>query len=398
MGILASHTSLSSSLAPHPALPSVVASAGADGVVNVWDLDRGDCFCTHTNVLLYGPAEPTSDRGKCCGYLDVQFSPDGLTLVLTDENGRITIFDTQVPPALQTGAEATVKECPLTGWSASTPQWMREQYFASDYYELLYDSNGHCVERGSRQPPHIAPAGARCTHEGVSYPETIRVTLFGIQGPLPLPENVARWFRDDIRARHAPIMSEGNVINEHRKSRRSVRNPELSLESPSTAIITMGGALVQHERNDPVAAGRRGAARRTGNRTPQLSNRYRWSNAHELPESDIENEDGNDEDYEGNGRRIDESSADEMFDSPIHQRQHRGQPSSRRRNQSGHRRGSDHFAGGGQSQEPRPLSRASSRQTARRTYHELNSDDEELYEMMSTVCVALFACLSQGSQ
>jgi WD40 repeat protein len=58
MEITSSHNALCPSLAPHPYLPSVFASTGADGAVNVWDLDRGDCFYSHANILLHGPIEP----------------------------------------------------------------------------------------------------------------------------------------------------------------------------------------------------------------------------------------------------------------------------------------------------------------------------------------------------
>merc|ERR1719401_1892161 len=95
---------------------------------------------------------------------------------------------------------------------------------------------------------------------------------------------------------------------------------------------------------------------------------------------------------------MDDSSAEEeldddmLFDSPIHRRQHqrqhrrqhRRQQSRRERSRSGRRRNRNNFAAEGESQEPRLPARASSRQTAPRMYRELNSDDEQLNEMIST--------------
>ena len=166
----------------------MVASAGADGVVNIWDLDRGQCFCTHKNLLKRGPGEPIS-RGKPCGYLEVQFSQDGFNLILTDENGRVTILDTLVPSYSRLRSQTNAAEAeryPMSSISLVTPAWMGEQYFANDYYDLVYDENGYCIERGSEQPPHLTPVGERCTHEGIPHPESMRNTYKELQGPLPL--------------------------------------------------------------------------------------------------------------------------------------------------------------------------------------------------------------------
>lgn len=109
MGILSSHDKLCSTIAPHPTLPAVVAFAGADGKINVWDLDKGDCFFSHVNILNHGPVEPVSNRGSLSGFLDIQFSPDGLLLVATDESGRVTILDA------------------LSSEISRLPTWMNEQ-------------------------------------------------------------------------------------------------------------------------------------------------------------------------------------------------------------------------------------------------------------------------------
>ena len=109
MGILSSHDKLCSTIAPHPTLPAVVAFAGTDGKINVWDLDKGDCFFSHVNILNHGPIEPVSKRGSLSGFLDIQFSSDGLVLVATDESGRVTILD------------ALGSEIP------GLPTWMNEQ-------------------------------------------------------------------------------------------------------------------------------------------------------------------------------------------------------------------------------------------------------------------------------
>eukprot|EP00571_Detonula_confervacea_P009850 CAMPEP_0172301324 /NCGR_PEP_ID=MMETSP1058-20130122/3238_1 /TAXON_ID=83371 /ORGANISM="Detonula confervacea, Strain CCMP 353" /LENGTH=2176 /DNA_ID=CAMNT_0013011391 /DNA_START=239 /DNA_END=6769 /DNA_ORIENTATION=- len=369
MGILSSHSSLCSALAPHPTLSSVVATAGSDGVVNVWDLDRGDCF-------YHGPAEP-----KRCGYLEVQFSPDGLNLVLTDENGRVTVFNTHVPSMLRGAKSDTL----------SIPAWMTEQYFANDYYELVYDANGSCIERGSQQPPHLAPGGVRCTHEGVPNSDIVMSTYRELAGPLPLSLNTVRWNRENIRARGTQIRLEGGVIsaNASKKPKVIARSPDLPRRHDSTAIITKSGKLVHHVRRDlsftgPSNRSSGAIGHRTSNPGRQLSNRYEWADAYHQPESDSD-EDQGDGDYEGNGRRLEESSEEEE---DYDEDGDGFMPRPRRRQQSvggggrsgrGSRRGGVTFDEG---EQPRP-SRASSRQISQRSYHH-DSDDEELEQVYST--------------
>ena len=378
LGLMSTHSSLCSALAPHPHLPSVIATAGADGVVNVWDLDRGDCFFTHSNNLLHGPVESATSRGKRCGYLEVQFSPDGLNVVLSDEGGRVTILDTQVPTRLRTNTDSN----PMTSWSLSTPTWMKEQYFANDYYELLYDSNGYCIERGSSQPPHLSPGGVRCTHEGIPYPEAMRDVYRELQGPPPLPQNDARWHRDDIRSQRTEVRLESGAVSRKYK-KIQVKSPDFSHRCDSTAIITKGGKFVQHERKH-LSLATSSSSRAPGGATGpsgssstnrQLSNRYEWRT--EMPDSEDDGDDQDDEDFVGNGRMLEESSEEEEGGNS----QRSG---GRGRGRSGgRRRRGESPALDDDSDTLRPA-RASSRQINQQAYHELHSDDELLEEMMST--------------
>jgi WD40 repeat protein len=358
LGITSSHNALCPSLAPHPHLPSVFASTGADGAVNVWDLDRGDCFYSHANILLHGPIEPATDRGKQSGCLEAQFSPDGLSLILTDERGRVIILDTQVPAWLRKRVN-NLDEIEL-----------REQYFANDYYELAYDDNGYCIERGSGKPPHLAPGGVRCNHEGVPYNEVVRETYKEVKGPLPISPKL---HRDDNRNR-----SNQNPLEAGVKIRRiTVRVPDFTQRS-DTPIIDRAGNFVQPDRNH-MSTKRVSVAvnnRRTNSASTarQLSNRYQWRE--DLPESEDDEEDQNDEDFEEAGRRLVDSSEDErdVFSSQ-----------SRRRQESGRGRGGSERSRRGESQDDDEPARASSRHSSQRTYNEYEySDDDALEELMST--------------
>ena len=170
---------------PHPTNSSLVCTAGADGLAKVWDWESGKCVFTHLNNKEFGPGE-ASDRNKPVGYLDGAFSPDGTRIVLTDDDGRITILDC----AVIKGTE-----------SRKPPTWIQEQYFANDYYELFYDRSGYCIERGSERPPHLAPRGVRCNHSGSPWSDEINEAFRRLLGPMPLPEEVCRWHRNQIRTK-----------------------------------------------------------------------------------------------------------------------------------------------------------------------------------------------------
>jgi WD40 repeat protein len=112
---------------PHPQLSSIICSAGADGWLRIWDLERSECVYSFENIAEYGPFDP-DDRGQSVGFLDGDMSPDGVDLVLTDDRGRVIVFSSN-------------------GVASSTnfPGWAREQYFSNDYYDLIYDDTGYCV-------------------------------------------------------------------------------------------------------------------------------------------------------------------------------------------------------------------------------------------------------------
>jgi WD40 repeat protein len=121
--ISGAHTSQCQVVLPHPMDASILCTASTDGFVKVWDWTQGKCILTHRNKNESGQPE---DPKKIGGYLDGSFSPDGSTIVLTDETGQITVLDSiskQENPS-NTGNELV---------------WMKEQYFANDYYELAYD-------------------------------------------------------------------------------------------------------------------------------------------------------------------------------------------------------------------------------------------------------------------
>eukprot|EP00934_Nitzschia_sp_Nitz4_P007938 Nitzschia sp. Nitz4//scaffold221_size33835//940//7855//NITZ4_007849-RA/size33835-augustus-gene-0.0-mRNA-1//1//CDS//3329542551//7928//frame0 len=197
MGIAGGHTMQCPVVIPHPLDSTMLCTAAADGFVKVWDWTTGKCIFKHKNVLDFGPIEAT-ERGKAAGYLDGAFNDNGTCVVLTDDSGRLTILDT-----------AVVAEGPD---SNAAPAWMREQYFANDYYEMYYDRNGYCIERGSERPPHLAPRGAKCNHSGAPWSDNVSEAFSKLVGPSPLSVKEARWIRETIRRKSsaAPLHDFGN--------------------------------------------------------------------------------------------------------------------------------------------------------------------------------------------
>lgn len=182
----------------HPFEQNIICSAGGDGFAKVWDLERGKCIYEHQNSINHGPVSQNNEKQKRSGFLDGTFDENGNTLILVDDNGRITIFD-------------CIEKHNNTG-DLSPPMWMKEQYFANDYYDLLYNTNGYCVERGSEQPPHMAPRAVRCNHSGVPYADDISEAYLCLKGPSPVLQDVASRQRNILRSKSKNNKSfEGHV-------------------------------------------------------------------------------------------------------------------------------------------------------------------------------------------
>ena len=62
--------------------------------IRVWGLDMVIFLFWHKNKLMHGHIYSRIIQGKTCGYLDGIFIPDWLSIVLTDDSGRVTIVDT----------------------------------------------------------------------------------------------------------------------------------------------------------------------------------------------------------------------------------------------------------------------------------------------------------------
>lgn len=307
LGIPGAHTMACPVVIPHPVVSSIICSAGADGVVKLWDWETGKCFFSHRNTADFGPIEP-SERGNSFGYLDGDFSPDGTILVLTDDSGRVTVLDSSVVRG-NAGVSSAV-DC---------PDWMKEQYFSNDYYDLFYDASGYCVERGSERPPHLAPRGARCSHSGTAFSGHVDETFKRLGGPIPTDEKVARWERKGIRE-NAHRMSiiriaiKGNLVRQYDPTTTT-----LVQRSGILMVLPKASTIPTPAPTDTPDASRSRAGSMSGS-TNRLSSNFRWRDFNDLDLGDEEQDhETDDEDFElnesarnGTRRSIEDSDSEEL--------------------------------------------------------------------------------------
>ena len=302
IGLPSIHNSGCPVVISHPFDSSILATAGGDGCLKVLNLETGDCLFSHENIHQYGAMESESDLGKVCGYLDGNFSPDGTALVLTDDQGRVTIIDTFREEQDGKLNEANDSDCEILDSTPSNnvvPLWMFEQYFANDYYELFYDSTGYCVERGSQQPPHIAPGAARCNHLGVPYFEPIQEAFALLSGPAPLEENDVRLKRETLREDSFRVREVGGILAQNVARKRPLIEACASgLEVKESKSIPFSAKIDGNTRESQI----RRAQASTNSVTRTLSSNYRWLDNEDVMREEnaaaqFEAADDEDEDY-----------------------------------------------------------------------------------------------------
>lgn len=310
LGISAAHNSQVPVLIPHPKIPSLMCSAGSDGVAKLWDLEKGSCLHMHENkVLNIGPGSDSNEQQRThSGYLDGSFSPDGLTLVLTDDCGRFTLFNVAHNSSGEndSGTSSSLRRSSTS--NQRIPSWMKEQYFANDYYELYFDTNGYCVERGSGQPPHLAPRSARCSFTGSPWAEEVNDTFAHLVGPLPLSEDACRRSRSEIR--YNSVLSETGCSTENNRANLvSYFDPlrTVLIDGKSSSVVSVSDLSSGNEatRQPSHAAGhangQHGPTQRNRSQNIRtLSSNYRWRGYEDIMAEEAaraEEEDADDDDY-----------------------------------------------------------------------------------------------------
>uniref|UniRef100_A0A672I4F1 Bromodomain and WD repeat domain containing 1 n=1 Tax=Salarias fasciatus TaxID=181472 RepID=A0A672I4F1_SALFA len=128
-------------LEPHPFDPRIILSAGHDGNVFIWDLQRG------TNTQHYFNMIEGQGHGA---VFDCKFTPDGQRFACTDSHGHLLIF----------------------GFGSSKPyEKLPDQvFFHTDYRPLIRDANGFVLDEQTQQAPHLMPPPFLVDVDGNPHP------------------------------------------------------------------------------------------------------------------------------------------------------------------------------------------------------------------------------------
>nr|XP_043640019.1 PH-interacting protein isoform X2 [Erigeron canadensis] len=135
---LTGHSESTYVLDVHPFNPRIAMSAGYDGKTIVWDIWEG----LPIRVFEIG-------RFK---LVDGKFSPDGTSIILSDEVGQLYI--------LSTGQGEAQKDAKY------------DQFFLGDYRPLVQDANGNVLDQETQQPPYRRNMqDLLCDSGMIPYPE-----------------------------------------------------------------------------------------------------------------------------------------------------------------------------------------------------------------------------------
>lgn len=138
--ILKGHEGEIYALDNHPLDPSTILSAGYDGKVILWDVEKQKVITCQSHA------------GRT--FTDCKFSKDAMKYAITDEEGHCTLF----------GIGGLDKDY------EQVRSWERGQYFMSDYQALRHFADGSFLDEPTQQPPYALPPSPIIDLQGVAYP------------------------------------------------------------------------------------------------------------------------------------------------------------------------------------------------------------------------------------
>ncbi len=203
--------------------PDMLVSAGADGAIHIWDLAEGKISKTFINVLKSGPTGSEHVLGDKIANLDVEFSPDGLSFVVGDRLGRWSLY----------GVGISVQE---TQAGRGVPL---EQYFETDYNEMIMDANQNVLDARTQLPTHTSPRGLLINAQAAPYPPGIQEHFRekDMRGPLPLSHQdvVAIEVRRQSVRRHQRLLL---AQHDERGAPRNVPSRRSTLLLPKRTTVS----------------------------------------------------------------------------------------------------------------------------------------------------------------
>ncbi|KAM8965150.1 bromodomain and WD repeat-containing protein 3 isoform 1-T1 [Sarcophilus harrisii] len=128
-------------LEAHPFDQRIMLSAGHDGNVFIWDLDRGTKIRNYFNMI----------EGQGHGAVfDCKFSPDGQHFACTDSHGHLLLFG--------------------FGCSRDYDKIPDQMFFHTDYRPLIRDANNFVLDEQTQQAPHLMPPPFLVDVDGNPHP------------------------------------------------------------------------------------------------------------------------------------------------------------------------------------------------------------------------------------
>uniref|UniRef100_A0A4X2L5C1 Bromodomain and WD repeat domain containing 3 n=1 Tax=Vombatus ursinus TaxID=29139 RepID=A0A4X2L5C1_VOMUR len=128
-------------LEAHPFDQRIMLSAGHDGNIFIWDLDRGTKIRNYFNMI----------EGQGHGAVfDCKFSPDGQHFACTDSHGHLLLFG--------------------FGCSRDYEKVPDQMFFHTDYRPLIRDGNNYVLDEQTQQAPHLMPPPFLVDMDGNPHP------------------------------------------------------------------------------------------------------------------------------------------------------------------------------------------------------------------------------------
>uniref|UniRef100_A0A670Z194 Bromodomain and WD repeat domain containing 1 n=1 Tax=Pseudonaja textilis TaxID=8673 RepID=A0A670Z194_PSETE len=128
-------------LEPHPIDSRIMLSAGHDGNIFIWDIEKGIQMKHYFNMI----------EGQGHGAVfDCKFSSDGQHFTCTDSHGHLLIFGF--------GCNKPYEKIP------------DQMFFHTDYRPLIRDSNNYVLDEQTQQAPHLMPPPFLVDVDGNPHP------------------------------------------------------------------------------------------------------------------------------------------------------------------------------------------------------------------------------------
>ncbi|XP_075429008.1 bromodomain and WD repeat-containing protein 3-like isoform X1 [Ascaphus truei] len=143
--ILSGHDDEVFVLEAHPFDSRIILSAGHDGNIFVWDLEKGTKIRNYFNMI----------EGQGHGAVfDCKFSPDGQHFACTDSHGHLLLFG--------------------FGCSKGYEKIPDQMFFHTDYRPLIRDSNNYVLDEQTQQAPHLMPPPFLVDVDGNPHPTRLQ--------------------------------------------------------------------------------------------------------------------------------------------------------------------------------------------------------------------------------